>query len=282
MSDSALNPWKFLSVHPYLGEQRVVISWQAPDTYADSKYFVARSPSGTPGSWKVLNGTSPVANGVDHFADEELGRSVSLGDPVFYRVKMERPDGSTMLSPTVELFNELPRHDYGLVAAHMEQEWLSMLHGGGVPCWHCIPKTSGENSSNHDPATGVVVGAPCSNDYGQTFKGGFLPPVETRIRAVVAGPLTVGLHPEMLGTTRTYSNRFRAMAFPRPRTGHMFVLPGDQRYAVGNVVEPFLFRNLVPLAWEFNAELLDPSDPRYRLPVGTLTSTHDRRIDFRL
>ncbi len=275
-----LNPWKLMSVHPYLGEKRVVISWQAPHTYQDATYEVARSSTGTPGSWTVLNLNNPVTDGLDYYVDEEIGRSVNLGDPLFYRVKMKR-NGSTLLSPIVELFNELPRHDYGLVAAHVEQEWLAMLHGGGVPAWHCIPKTSGKGSANHDPATGITVNAQCSPDYGQAFAGGFVAPFETRVRAITSGPLVVAQHGEGFGTTRAYKSRFRSMAFPRPRTGHMFVLPGDQRYVVGEVVEPFLYRNLVPLAWEFNAELLDPSDPRYRLPVEPFANAHTR-TDYRL
>lgn len=280
MHGEDLYPWKLMSVHPYLGEQRVVISWQAPHVYQDAKYFVARSKSGVPASWVVLNAESPVTGGLDYFADTETGRT-ELGDPLFYRVKMIKPDGGTMLSPIVELFNQLPRHDYGLVAAHVEQEWLNMLHGGGVPAWHCIPKAEGVNAAKHDPATGIHISAPCDADFGQDFAGGFLPPFATRIRAVQSGPLTVQQQSEGLGMTRMFTTRFRSMAFPRPRTGHMFVLPGDQRYVVGEVVEPFLFRNLVPLAWEFQADLLDPADPRYRLPVEAYPNDLGR-TDYRL
>jgi len=260
------NPFSKLRVQPFLGERLVVVTWESADEFNDAKFYVARSPTGAPDSWEILNATNPVTNGEDFFADNGAPLP-SIGTTLYYKVRMVRAGQPTVNSPAIELFSTIPRHEYGIVATHISGEWMQMRLAGGIPAWHCIPLASGALASNVDPGTGMAANAPCGDSYGMQFAGGFAKPIPTRIRIVAAGPVTEADRAENLGTDNKFPVKLRLMAFPRPRRGHMFVCQGDQRFVIGETVEPFLFNGIVPIAWEANAEHLKPDDLRYKFPV---------------
>ena len=259
-------PFNKLRVQPFLGERLVTISWEAADEFNDAKYFIARSPSGAPRTWVQLNPDNPVTNGLDHFTDTNA-LIPNPGETVYYKIRMVQEGREPINSNPVELFSVLPRHEYGIVAAHINAEWLGMRLAGGVPAWHCIPLSSGDPASGLDPETGLITNAPCGDSYGLPFAGGFATPLGTRVRVISTGPVSETDNAQQLGTDRSFQFKLRLMAFPRPRRGHMIVCPGDQRFIIGETAEPYLFKGFVPLAWEVSAETLDPADLRYKFPV---------------
>lgn len=260
-----LHPWNKLRVQPYIGDRLAVISWEAPDAYNDALYFIARSPSGTEGTWTILNPEAPVTNGLDWFVDENLPCPLE-GATYYYKV-LARYRSQKITSPAIELFSTVERRDYGIVGQVISEEWMRMRLGGGVRAWHCIPLASGTPAANIDIQTGLLAGAPCGDSYGLPFAGGFGPPIATRIRIMSIGQIKEVDREGGVGTDRTYPVKLRLMAFPRPRRGHMLVCPGDQRFIIGESLNPFFHLGLIPLAWEVDAEMLQPSDDRYRFPV---------------
>ncbi len=273
----SVEPWYNLRIQPYIGERLAVISWEAPTPYNDAQYFIARSASGTPDSWVNLNPDTPITNGLDWFADDTLPFPAP-GSTFYYKIRCHYR-GRKFNSPAIELFASIPRHEYGQVAQMLQDEWVAMRIGGGIPAWHCIPLSSGEPAANRDPQTGLQTGAPCGDSYGLPFAGGYGPPLETRVRILSSGPISETDREEGMGTDKKYPVKLRLMAFPRPRRGHMLVCPGDQRFVLGEKMEPFFLKGLVPVAWEAEAELLDATDDRYRFPVNPYT---DEGIDFRI
>lgn len=266
-----MNPFTNLRLQPSFGHSKVVVAWDTPEACTGGKYFVYRSPSGVKGTWELLNEHAPVKHGVSHWEDSSA-QLPPPGSTLYYRVLYVAPDNTGTDSPVVDLWNRLPREEYGLVRMAMLEEFNQMRAGGGIPVFHCIPLASGMLAANIDPETLQPSSVPCpdSTSYGQLFEGGFAPPVQTwtKIQAI---QLDRDDRDDGLGVTERFDVRLRLLAVPPPRPGHMIACPRtDDRWVIGPGIVPYRHRGVVPVAWDAPATRLRSTDERYKYPLPEL------------
>lgn len=253
----------------------MVVAWTTPDVCRGGRYYVYRSPSGAKGTWTQLNEHAPVEHGVSHWEDTEATLPIA-GNTLYYRLLYVAPDGAEHDSPVIDMWNVLPREEYGLVRMSMLEEFNQMRLGGGIPVFHCIPLTSGVLAAHIDPASLQPLSAPCENDtsYGQIYQGGFAPPIQTWAK-IEDIETKFEDRDDGLGFDAKHDVQLRLLAYPRPFVGHMIVEPRtDDRWVLGNPIKSFAHRGVVPTAYTAVAIKLDQNDPRYKLPMPEVTPVY--------
>ena len=265
------NPFATFSVTPTYGSFRAVIDYKLAPGVGGDIYFY-RSFTGT-NDWSILNPGQPMAAAAGQFADSDLVADFS--PTVYYRglVDPGGGEGSWLPGPAVAPFEQLLRRQRLGAAKILKLEYKAMAgrKSDGTRVWYYIPITDGETVTRFDAETGQLLGPDCpgsaEDGFGTPFKGGFLPPLQTWVRILSAAPMGNTTPAEATRTDEKADMIFRLLAHPRPREGHMIVMPlSDQRYVLKDPITPFYFPGTtVPIAWEAPARLLYPTDARQRI-----------------
>lgn len=269
-------------IYPLHGARAATITWSmAPSTPAGDVYL-AFSPTGTRGSWVELNPTEPVASVVGYYLDDTLFMNKGSADG-FYRLLLIA-GGTDYMSEPFQIMGDMTRQEYGVLRAIIHQEFTQMRVTNGFPVWHCIPKEHGTPAVSVDPDTGKQSGEECEvtdpeqQSYGLAFQGGFYKPVLTWMR-VIAHSEGLKTDPDKFSPEDMLKMSVRMMAFPRPARGHMIVDPTtDMRYLVGEEINTFRLRGVMPVAYNATLEHLNQADPRYKFPLPFVDTKQYRRI----
>ena len=261
-----VRPFKNLRIQPFFGDYQITVAWDAPRDCENGFYYVYRSHTGLADSWAMLNENAPVTGGCCHFIDENMTLP-GAGMTIYYRLCYETPEGEYYDSEVVDLWQVLPRPEYGYVRSAIFEEYTQMRMGRGIPVFHCMPLTSGTLSPNIDPQTRLRVSTAPDGSYGMPYLGGFHTPVAT-YAVVSSADIDKQDKDDGTGFTERYDTTLRLLPFPRPALGHMLVNPRtDERWAVTGGLKPYLFRGIVPLAYVTKAVRIPIGDPRYGFPV---------------
>jgi hypothetical protein len=98
--------------------------------------------------------------------------------------------------------------------------------------------------------------------------GGFGAPAVTWVMRM--GSMVTGFvkDPDGGGTSDTQQVNGRMLAFPRPMPNYMVVFPRmDERFVIGEVIQPFLFRSILPIGYEVTLNPIQKNDDRYLVPL---------------
>ena len=269
MPDAELNPFIDVTVQPSYGARKVLISWVTAVGFPDLKFYILRSIHNGAPPWKALSSTAVEGSS---FEDDAFVIDNRM-QQVHYRLVAVDPEGNQYNSAVVGMYDKLTRGEYGAVHKMLKLEYTRMRAGNGLRVLHFQPLADGTPNPNFDPETGQTLIATCPDDgnYGLPYEGGFGPAVQTWIELMQVGPEVNMDKPDGKGADTTYDVRAKMLAFPKPMTNHLIVHPAtDNRYAVGEQVQPYLFKGLVPIAYDVSLRLLRREDPRYKLPVPQL------------
>lgn len=257
-----------IQIWPAYGSRSAALTWTASEELDGAVYHVFRSPDGA-GGWEICN-TAPI-NALTYI--DTNFRFQSRTRVPHYRVLAVLPDTSTVESPAIGLFDTLRKSEYGFVAAAMKREYLH-ARLGGFSVFHYQAKTKGTLAGNTDPDTGQAVEIcpdtidPAEDSFGREYEGGFRDPFYTVILPQVVGPIVRVDKKDGIGVLDQNKLYVRMMAFPRPQTRDLIVhAPTDDRWLVTDVVKPFSFRGIYPVAYDVQLELLERDAPEYRVPL---------------
>jgi len=242
------------------------VSWTLDPSYTGSMH-VFRSPDGA-GDWSLMNEVPITAD--DFYVDYKFTITNRHMVP-HYRLLLIDSEGVEHDSPIRGILDELSRSEYGVLSKIMKMEYLRMGRGNGIQVLHYKVKTRGALSGLYDPETGAQIGdTSCESEpsFGQKFEGGYRRPYLTWCEFKDVGPTLVLDKEKGLGAVDQHHVTARFMAFPRLAPGDLIVHPPtDNRYAVGVEVKPYMFKGLMPVAWDAKIQLLQRNDPRYRVPL---------------
>lgn len=233
------------------------------------KVFVLRSVSNGAPPWKGLSQSPAVGQSFEDDAFIVENRT----QQVFYRLVGVDSEGKQHFSPVVGLYDKLTKREYGAVHKIISSEYRRMRGGNGLPMLHYVPLAEGEPNPAYDPETGQAFIATCPNDgsYGLPYIGGYGPPLQTWVELMQLAPEPYAESPAGMGADTTQAIRARMLAYPKPVPGHLLVhTVTDNRYAVSDNTQPYLFKGLVPVAYDVELRLLNRNDPRYGVPVPIL------------
>lgn len=262
----SLNPFIDIVVQPSYGDRKVLISWVLARGFRRMKVYVFRAVNNGAPPWTALTQSAVMGQS---FEDNAFYID-NKAQTVYYRLVGVDYSGTRYDSPIIGMFDKLSRAEYGAVYKMLKLEYTRMRSGNGLRVLHYMPLSEGEENPSYDEETGQQLIATCPDDgnYGLPYKGGYGPPVQTWAELMQIGPEISIDKPDGKGADTTYNLRARMLAFPKPLTNHLIVHPAtDNRYAVGEQVQPYLFKGLIPIAYDVQLRLLARNDPRYKVPV---------------
>jgi hypothetical protein len=249
-----------------------VLAWQVTGELAapGTKFWTFNSPDGVTG-WQIQNPDSPVI-----WPNQQTTVPVALAahdlTVLHFRVLAETATGQLVPSPAIGLFETVARHEYGVAHAIIKQEYLQMRVGDGLEYWLYVPLMSGKRAKGVDPDTGQQMTAECPEDtsegvgYGQLYAGGFGPPLLTMARQIGAAKMTNKDDENLSASQTSWEQQMRFLAFPRPQRGYLLVSrKTDDRYVVGEDIQPLMFKSSVPIAYEGTVSKIERNDPRHKL-----------------
>ena len=264
-----VNPFIDIVVQPSHGDRKVLVSWVLAQGFASLKVYVLRSVHNGAPPWVAISNSAVPGQS---FEDDAFVIDNRM-QTVHYRLVGVAADNTRYDSPIVGMFDKLTRAEYGGVHKMIKMEYTRMRSGNGLRAFHYLPLVEGENNPNYDEETGQHLIATCPDDdsYGLPYLGGYGPPVQTWLELMQIGPEINTDKPDGKGADTSYNVRARMLAFPKPMTNHLVIhTPTDNRYAVGEQVQPYLFKGLIPIAYDVQLRLLSRSDNRYKVPVPAL------------
>jgi hypothetical protein len=261
------NVWINIRVSPGYAARHCAVVWEVKEDFEGFPVFVYRSDTGGP-PWVLLNKDDPAVMGF--FVDNEFNNDSKHIIP-HYRLLLVCGE-EKYPSPTIGLFETVKRHEYGIARAIIAMEFKRMSTGNGLKCFLFPLKRQGTPAAGVDPLTNQKLEAGCNESegtgYGELLSGGYGEPVITWVelygekQLVSADDSTKGASVEKAITEA------RFLPFPRPLRGYMAVFPDtDNRYVVGEIVQAFMFKGAVPVAYRVQLSLLERSNPRYGVPL---------------
>ncbi len=276
-----MSVFRNIRIMPTHGDRSAVITWSIAEGVLHGQVFVAYSPTGLPKTWTVKGDSVASEVGMFHDTDLVLNSSSETG---YYQLQLRNSLGRT-LSEKVGIIGDLTPLEYGMVRSIMHREFTEMRATNGYPVWHCIPKSSGPLAPNVDPDTLQIVSPECADaedpSYGMLYQGGFHPPILTWIRPGVVKRGSKKDPADGYGWQEANRTQARMMAYPAPSCEHMIVDPAtDRRYLVGQDVNPFLLRGVMPVAYEVELHELATNDARYRFPIPDTDMKEYRRLPY--
>lgn len=274
MEPSGEAPLISFVVQPSYGAHRALLQWIPSLEWQMADVQVYRSDTGA-APWVRLTQTAvPKA-----FAREYLDDDVFSADrlqTIHYRLLLIHPDGRKWESPVVGMLGDLTRREYGHVRRILAEEERRLRLRDGIAMWHFVPLSSGTPNPRVDPRTGQLLSAECPEDdfqsYGLPFLGGYAPPVRTWVQ--MTSPLQTQNTKETDGMGRAEQAiwQARVLCYPRPSVGHLYVdSRTDQRYVVAGEPQGYAFRGIAFIGFDVKLLLLGRDDPRYRVPLPTIT-----------
>jgi hypothetical protein len=262
------SPVTTLSVSPGYGPGIAVVEWKVDPALPPGPAVHVYRSDDNGFTWTRLTQDGPVTDR-DFYIDTALPKQPGDVTHLYRLVLMWTAPGPDYRdTEPVSSYGRLRRHEYGVVRGMIRREFIRMRRNG-VPAWHTTPLQSGEPCGGYDEETRQFTEPPCEDDdcYGQPYKGGFASPMLTWVE-FKRTPVIHQTEYTETGRMDARSGNARMFAWPRPRTGDLVVVAAtDERYAVGPRVQGFLFKALVPVAWDVDLVLLDRKDPRQRFKV---------------
>lgn len=275
--------FRSVSAQPAYGQNKVVVTWTLDPDYEQGDIYVYRSPTGiaTSSDWEILNPDDPVQSGLGFFTDTEMTDN-SLFRYWHYRLLLElgsEEHDSEIVGMFSEDFNPT---EFGALYTMRRSEYLRMRVGNGIRIFHAIPAFSGDRTASYDTQLEKDLQRCSGGDgYGTGWTPGYPNVIQTYAEMLAAGDEKTTQDPEGIGFTQDQVCRFRLLAFPRPDTGHLIILPqSDVRYVITDTVSPYLFKGHLPVAWEVNASPLKKDDIRYKLEVPDLVPDQEYPVVF--
>ena len=259
-----------VSIQPGYGRHTCAITWNVPAAAQRGKVYIYRSISGLP-PWQLIRDEGTPAS-VGYYVDRgEFILNTNLG-AIHYRLLLELADGQQFDSPIISLNVTITPKEQVIVRDIMMAELRNMRGGNGEPVFIFAPLTHGLPAPGFDfetyqmRSTGMQV--PGKESYGEAFVGGFGAPAVTWVMRM--GSMTTGFvkDPDGGGTSDTQQVNGRMLAFPRPMPNYMVVFPRmDDRFVIGEVIQPFLFRSILPIGYEVTLSPIQKHDDRYLVPL---------------
>ena len=260
-----------VSLQPGYGTRTCAITWNVPAELQRGTVFIYRSMTGL-GPWTIVNDKkhgTPAS--VGYFVDRVDAFIESTLMTMHYRLLLE-VEKEKFDSPIVNLRTHLTPREYGIVKDIMFLELKNMRSGNGVPAFIFAPLRRGipapgfDFETNQMQGTGMTV--PGQESYGEAFVGGYGPPAITWVMKMGAMTTAFTKSPDGNGSQESTEVSARLLAFPRPVSNYMIVLPlMDERYAVGEIIKPFMFKGMLPIGYEVRLNPIPRTDARYKVPV---------------
>ncbi len=257
-----------LQLQPAYGQAQTLVRWTVDrelELAEPVEYHVFRSPDGA-GDWARAN-TDPITD--REYLDTGFTFNTRTRIPHYRVLALVGHDRQQVHSPVRGLFESLTRREYGAVRAMIGREFRQ-IRADGWRVLHYIPLTRGTVQPGWDPQTDQETN-PCpgpDDGYGQKYVGGYREPFRSWLHPNDVGPLVKQLRDDGLGMFDDNKVVTRMLAFPRPERGHLIVRPEtDDRWAVTEIVKPYAFKGIYPIAYMAQLELLRREDPAYRLPL---------------
>jgi hypothetical protein len=261
----------FQSIHvqPAYGARQALVSWRVtlPDKAA-ADVFIYRSETGLPGSWKILNDTTPIPAHIGGFVDDNLVAEKSTA-PFYYRAAMRLSATEIIDSPVTSTFDTLSRRDFTLMTNILRHQLRRMDLEKALRVLLYIPRPNGSYQANINPVTGQQISGPSEAalaDTGAPF--GFYQPIKTFVALTGSMRRAQEKFPEGGGSMVTrVAARF--LAYPMPAPGQVIVQPNtDTRYVIDTDLQINAFRGMAPVYCTGSLELLPKTDWRYKLPTN--------------
>lgn len=260
-----------VDVLPAYGKKECVIQWVPSPELRSANFLVQRSLDGVT-RWETLN--TPGQEGVTEFVDKDFVVT-NVYDKIHYRV-IALKDGKRYDSPAVSFFGTLSKCEFGALRQILNLENMRMSpHQGkngievllykrlmyGTPCPKCTDEDTNQSLGR----------SKCPNCFGVGIVGGYAKPVKTFMEIVQQPQHQETTNEEGMNLSSNRKLQVRMLCYPMPRTGDLLVHPDtDDRYFIGNNIQPFFFKNVFPVNAMLEMEKINRSDIVYRV-----TKDHD-------
>ena len=278
MATSANQIFSRFTAQPSYGASKAGLTWNISSALPGAKIIIFRSIYGGMAPWELITAPSGIAASGGFFEDDISGANENSARKIFYRACVLH-QGTEYDSPVIGFTSWLAPNEMKAVARILRNEMRLMhthdrgdISGNGVPMLMFSPLEEGIPCPDFDVLTKQQVGQggrPGPNDcYGMAYIGGFGPAQFTWMRLLKTEQ---GLADNAGGAGTVFSNSVRArfLAFPRPMPDMMVVNPAtDDRYIIASSVDEFLFKGVLPIAYDAQLNRLERSSPKYRLPVS--------------
>lgn len=260
-------PFVSVLVQPSYGAAQAVVSWSLSAAFKDAGVLIYRSLDGLE-PYTLLNPDDQPLQGVTTFLDTIPVDTVMAN--ILYRLDVEMPDGTILDGEVVGFFEAISERDHRTARAQMCAELKRLsVRRAGVPAFTFNPRIEGAVNQGYDGVTGTLMDL-CAFDAQGGAPLNFSVPFQTWVQILTTSRARTD-KADGGGITELVTSPARLPGFPQPVTGALIVLPyTDNRYVVGDTVQAFLFRGLVPIAYQVQLTLLPRTDARYKVPVPKL------------
>ena len=248
-----------VNVLPAYGSGTFVIQWslQAADV---SKFGVNVYRAADGADYELIN-DHPVITG---FVVDTL-RPKTKHETVSYRFVAENlTTGEMKYLAQTGIYDQLMPAQHVIGRRFVAQEFHALRRTGGLVCWILPGVGNRSPSATLDLCRAAAAGGRDmpDADAAQVW--------QTWIK--------------LLGESKTEARRedgtskdvvtevsARLPAWPTPKMGSLVVMPSsDDRYVVGEKIQPYKYHSVVPFAYEVPLVLLGRDDPRYRINMPAL------------
>jgi hypothetical protein len=260
------NAFSQIQIQPAYGKGQTALTWNLNPGFKDGHIFIYRSINGGLPPWDLINEVG-IPGAAGYYVDDIRAEKSSSVANLHYRMALQMPDGTVHDSPVVNPYSRITKKEYGILIDMMWNEIRSLRAGNGVPIYIFAPLLGGVPSAGFDPVTNQMHSTG-SDSFGQAYQGGFGRPALTWMHKF--GELDMRQSPSEDGHGNSVGQaaNARLLAYPRPAVRFMVVQPiSDERYEIGPVIKPLLFRGIVPIGYEVQLLPLPRSHEAYNLPV---------------
>jgi hypothetical protein len=243
----------------------IVLQWQLDPTFRGiSPLNFTMELSETPDFSQLVISKS-VGNSF-YVIDDSKKRQSHVVSTV-YRIKLVTGDGKTYYSETLNYFAQAEWwHQYLIAAEITRKELLRMKYTGNYG-WLLKRKNYGELALDDlDPVSGMPLTDNKSN-YANQIAGGYHSPLKITY-SLEGNQSQTNLNPEGLGVTDIEQVSMRMVGFPIVSAKDVIATHFGHRYLVNGNVEyvQYLGSNII-IVQQFNAALLQPSDPIHKIKI---------------
>lgn len=165
-----------ISTYPVAARQ-TLIEWRLAEATAPGNYLFWVERANSPeGPWELLT-LLPLVN--EFFFVDVKSLVLSKEPHVYYRVKVQAPDGEEVTSGPKDLLRNLERRQFLQAREVIRKEILRFQKFAGIRVWVLKKKHFGTPcQACVDPVSGYKLTSDCELCFGTRWEGGFEPPIE--------------------------------------------------------------------------------------------------------
>ena len=209
----------------------------------------------------------PVGN--SFFASDIPGAQQLSANVLYYRVRLETPEGTYHSKSISSYFTNYTRRQYVLAAEIARKEMLRMKKFSGVDAVVLKRKIYGEPVTGNtvDPVTGMALtsGAP---HHGSSIVAGYYKPLHT-LYSVEEGNDTRRIDPGGTGALEVSQISVRMLGFPALHYNDIVIdYDQDYRYIVKDRQEVEFPGTSITIIQKLQLSLIPPSDPVYSININ--------------